>query len=107
MPDKIRDEAHALECLAAAAEAGLTPARWAAAHGFHSRSLHGWSVALKRREALRSGQTSAPPLRLIELLPTSAPTPPFRVQVGPFSLDIPPQFDEGALHRLLRLLASC
>jgi hypothetical protein len=106
MPDKIRDEAHALECLAAAAQAGLTPARWAAAHDVHPRSLHGWFIALKRREALRSGRASTPPLRLVELLPTSALTS-FRVQVGPFSLDIPPQFEDSALQRLLRLLASC
>jgi hypothetical protein len=46
MLDKIRDEAHALECLAAANQAGLTPARWAAAHDIHPRSLHGWEEKL-------------------------------------------------------------
>jgi hypothetical protein len=48
---KIRDEADAKVCLAAARAVGGNRATWARTHGVDARSLNAWRVALDKRAA--------------------------------------------------------
>ena len=100
----IRDEAHARECLEAAAQSGLRARDWARAIGLDARSLNCWRIAFARRE-------ESTPVRMVELI--SAPEveldnkADFVVRAGAFSVDVPADFDEVALRRLLQVVARC
>lgn len=101
---KIHDEADARACIAAAARSGLTRPAWARAHGVDGRSLNAWSQNLERR--------AAPPVRFVELVPaariTATPEPaPLRLRRGELELEVPPDFDDAHLLRVLRVMAAC
>lgn len=100
VPQKILDENHARNCITAADESGLTRTQWARRNGIDARSLHGWWLALGRKDARRQ-----PPLRLVELLPEPAPS--YKIHVGPFQVEVGQPFEEQSLRRLLQLVASC
>lgn len=66
---KIRDEADARACVAAAEASGRDLARWARAEGVDGRSLHAWSMNLglgARRRRRKSARPSE--VRLVELV---------------------------------------
>jgi hypothetical protein len=98
---KIIDEHDARACLEEAARNGMTAGQWAREHGIDGRSLHAWKVNLARRE----GRT---PLRLVELLPAVVPrrSSPMRVSCGPFVVEVPADFDEDSLVRLLGVVST-
>jgi len=98
---KIIDEHEARACLAEAEQSGMTAGQWAKPRGIDGRSLNAWRMNLERRDIHA-------PLRLVELLPTavSPPDSPLRVTCGRFVVEVPPDFDEGVLARLLDVVSS-
>ncbi|MEZ4376538.1 MAG: hypothetical protein R3B07_37385 [Polyangiaceae bacterium] len=111
---KIRDEKEARRCVAAARASGNL-GQWARAHGYDGRSLHVWAMNLARRAAAptsrakrpaRPAEESAPVL--VELVPArSTAAGPLVVQVGSVRIELGPDFDAGALRRLLDVLRAC
>ena len=101
---KIRDAEDARACLDAVDAAGLERAEWARANGIDGRSLNAWRLNLERP---RRRQPAG--LRLVELVPevARAATVGLRVSCGPFVVEVPDDFDEHALARLLCLVAAC
>lgn len=99
---KIRDERDARECLDAVEQSGMERAAWARANGIDGRSLNAWRLNLQRL------QPEIDALRIVELIPqgqTRETT--FRVGCGPFIVEVPPDFDDNALARLLGVVAAC
>lgn len=102
---KIRDAAEAEMCLAASARSGQGRAEWARAHGVDARSLNAWWLNLGGRRP--RGEERAR-LRLVELVPEPvSPAGKFIVRVGRAEVEFDTHFDEGALRRLLAVVASC
>lgn len=105
MHRKIQDHTQAQRCLDAARRAGLTPGEWAREHGFDGRSLNAWRINLARSKP-RHRADSGP--RLIELVPSDrSPGPHYVVRVGDLTLEVPRDFDEPTLLRLIRALRAC
>lgn len=108
---KIRDEEDARACLAAAARSGVRRRDWARAHGVDGRSLHCWYLQL--RGPRRRVKSPGPPMSLVELVPAvqaEARTPEtggFVVRLREVEVEVPPDFDGGALLRLLEVLSRC
>ena len=107
---KIRDEADARTCLAAAKASGLTRAAWCRALGVDGRSLRAWSINLGRRKATghrgrKTGTALAKRVELVELIAASpAPTrnpARYTVRVGKLGVEIGDDFDAGTLRRLV------
>ena len=101
---KIRDEADARECLKSASASGVTRVAWARAHGVDARSLQAWRLILERKEV------SAQPVEFLELVPTPSPSGPpnaLRVSKGGLVVDVPAEFDERHLLRVLQVLLAC
>ncbi len=98
---KIIDEHDARTCLEEAARSGMTAGQWSREHGVDGRSLHAWKLNLARR----GGHA---PLRLVELLPAvvSRTVSPMRVSCGPFVVEVPADFDEDGLVRLLGVVST-
>lgn len=96
---KIRSRGDAESCLTAAAVGGQTPTEWARANGVDARSLRCWRMAIE-------GRRRPPPLRLLEVVVAASPPPSYTVRCGAFEVDAPPDFDDAALGRLLRVLAA-
>jgi transposase-like protein len=109
-PRKIRGEADARSCLAAAAQSGVPRVAWAQEHGIDARSLNAWRVNLARAGGPRVGQASAaapPGLRLVELVAVAPPAPPaYRVRCGLFEVEVAGEIDPGRLGQLLRVMAA-
>ncbi len=97
---KIRDEADARACLAAAAKCERGRAAWARAHGIDGRSLNAWRVNLER-EPDHAG--------MVELVPfaTASPSPTYRIRRGELVVEFDGDFDDGDLHRLLGVVLAC
>ena len=107
---KIRDEADARACVAAAKTSGLDLTVWARSEGVDGRSLHAWSMNLglvARRRRKKSAQSS--PVQLVELVraPVTAPARRYLVRVGDRAIEIDDGFEESTLRRLLSVLSSC
>jgi hypothetical protein len=110
---KIRDEADARSCLAAAKVSGLTRAGWCRASGVDGRSLRAWSINLGRRKASghrsrKTGTALAKRLELVELI-ASPPAPTrtsarYTVRVGKLGIEVGDDFDAGTLRRLVEAL---
>ena len=100
---RINDEEDARACLRAVGISGMARAVWARTHGVNPRSLNAWRIALERR----GPRESAAGLRLVELVAAAPVVTAYRVRVGRFEVDVEPGYDDGALVRLLRVLASC
>ena len=98
-PRKIRDARDASECLAAAAAAGRAPTDWAHANGVNARSLNAWRIGPPKPRP-RS------PVRLVELVPTLAPSARYRVLAGAYIVEVDAAFEAEVLERLLRVVAS-
>lgn len=99
---KIEGEAEARRHLAALARSGLELADWARREGVDGRSLNMWRVNLERRGRMRA------PQRLVELVPAAAPRPRgYVVRCGRFSVELGDDFDQGALFRILEVVAEC
>ena len=99
---KIRDEADALECLAALGTSGLPMPEWAQQSGVDGRSLNVWRLNLTRR------QRSERP-RLIELVPRVPPVAAARyvIRCGELAVEVGEDFDDHTLRRLLCVVAGC
>jgi transposase-like protein len=105
---KVRDESEARRFLEAVARSGLERAAWARQHGINARSLNAWRLVLARKD--RADQRS--PLEFLELVPTPGAdrSPgPLALRVGEMCIDVPADFDDDHLHRVLRvvLAAAC
>jgi hypothetical protein len=111
---KIRDEADARSCLAAAKSSGLTRAAWCRASGVDGRSLRAWAMNLARRKTAghrgsKAGTAIARRVELVELIAAPhAPvrtTPRYTVRVGKLGIEIGDDFDAGTIRRLVAALA--
>jgi hypothetical protein len=93
--------------LKAAKAAGLTPGTWAREHGIDGRSLNAWRMNLSGSRP--SETTSEPAPRVVELVPGPAPSgePRFVVHVGEVSIEVPAEFHDETLVRLIRALRAC
>ena len=100
---KVLDADDARACLAAAAEAGMARVAWAREHGVDARSLNAWRLALTRHE--RRPPDKPEMVEWIAAPARSAPT--FLVHAGRFAVEVDPDFDAGALKRLLTVVAAC
>ncbi len=99
---KIRDEADARACLDDAASSGLRRAQWARVHGVDARSLNAWRVNLRRRDATPSV------LQFVELVATEGgDVRTLRVRRNALEVEVPEDFDDDHLLRVLRVLAAC
>jgi hypothetical protein len=109
-PRKIRGEADARRCLAAAAQSGVPRVVWAQEHGIDARSLNAWRVNLTRagRDAVVQPSAAAiPGLRLVELV--AAPPPAsaaYRIRCGLFEVEVAGEIDAERLSKLLRVMAA-
>lgn len=106
VPRKVRDAQEARSLLEEAARRRVPRAVLARQVGIDPRSLNAWRVNLARREA-RGRPQGEPALRLVELVSEVQAAHPMVVTCGPFAIEVPADFDEAALTRLLRLVASC
>ena len=98
---KVRSADEARWCLAEAVGSGRPRALWAREHGVCARSLNAWRINLERPE-------HRPGLRLVELVAAAPATKPvYRIRCGGFEVETSGEFDEVALGRLLRVVASC
>ncbi len=103
---KIRDEVDARACLAAVRAAGADRVAWSHAHGVDARSLNAWRVALERRASKR---TATAGLKLIELVPSSAPLAAARyvLDVGIARVEFDDMCSADTLQRIVRALRAC
>jgi hypothetical protein len=99
---KIRDEADARRCMAAAAGIGSSDLDWAHAHGVDARSLRARRLNIGRRRAERG-------LRLVELVASSAAPSSARFALAMGELRV--EFDDGCtvetLFKIVRVLRAC
>jgi hypothetical protein len=102
---KIRDAEDARRCLDAAARERMSRTEWARMHGIDGRSLNAWRLNLERVDA--AGESHLGDLRLVELVTRQPAQRVLKVRCGPFDVDIPPDFDEDMLGRVLAVVASC
>ena len=102
---RIRDAGDARRCLAAAEASGMARAQWARANGVDARSLNLWRINLAR------GRTARPEVgsRLVELVAahSTGTATAYTVRCGDFAIEVPADFDDQALGRLLTLVAAC
>jgi hypothetical protein len=105
---KIRDEADARSCMAAAARSGLAATRWAHSAGIDGRSLRAWTMNLQRRAGSKRADV-AKAVQLVELVPSaSAPAASrYVVRVGSHSVEVDDHFDAATLRRLVAVLSTC
>lgn len=100
---KIECEFEARAALLAAAGSGLGRREWARSQGIDGRSLHAWARNLTQRTG---GETP-----FVQVIPDAPQVPAvgamYTVVVGELRLEIGPQFDEGAVTRLVRALRAC
>ena len=108
---KIRDEADARACLAAAARAGVRRRDWARAHGVDGRSLHCWYLRLRGPGGrLKPSRESTP---LVELVPAfemeeaRSVGEKLLVRLNGVEIEVSPDFDADALARLLDVVSRC
>jgi transposase-like protein len=99
---KVRDAEEAAVLLAEAEHSGMSRAEFARSNGIDARSLNMWRLCLARREPLAE-------LRLVELVTTepSAASAPMAVRCGPFAVEVPTDFDDHHLRRVLAAVAAC
>lgn len=110
---KIRDEADARACMAAAKASGLTRAAWCRSSGVDGRSLRAWSINLGRRKSSghrgrKTVTALAKRVELVELIAAPAPTRSsarYTVRVGKHGIEVGDDFDAGTLRRLVAALA--
>lgn len=101
---KIRDEADARACLEAAHASGTPRAAWARAHGIDARSLQAWRLILERMD------TAQQPVEFLELVPTLPPARaprPLRLVHEGLLVEVPEDFDDDHLLRVLRVVLAC
>tara|TARA_B100000609_G_C17214149_1_gene435605 strand:+ start:550 stop:900 length:351 start_codon:yes stop_codon:yes gene_type:complete len=104
---KVRDESEARRFLDAASRSGLERAAWARQHGINARSLNAWRLVVDRKD--RANERA--PLEFLELVPTpraARPSSPLGLRVGDVQIDVPDDFDQDHLRRILQVvLAAC
>lgn len=109
---KVRDESEARRLLEAVTRSGLERAVWARQHGINARSLNAWRLVLAKKDGqVRPRRESPSSLEFLELVPTPPAerrTVTLGVHVGGVFIDVPADFDDEHLHRLLQVvLATC
>jgi hypothetical protein len=107
MRRKIESERDARACLRAAKAAGLSAGEWAREHGVDGRSLDAWRLFLGERVA--RSKRRAPTPRLVELVPTAPSRVAGRyvVHVADAEIEVPDDFGEETLVRIVRALRAC
>ena len=109
---KVRDESEARRLLEAGARSGLERAAWARQHGIDARSLNAWRLVIAKKDGQARPRTESPSsLDFLELVPTppaERPAVPLGVHVGDVRVDVPADFDDDHLQRVLQVvLAAC
>lgn len=101
---KIKDEADAVECLAAVREAGVDAVSWAQANGVDARSLNAWRMNLGRRWSARPTRAT-----LVELVAAPAPKGGARyaLVVGEARLEFGDDCLVDTLSRVIPVLRGC
>lgn len=105
---KVRDEADARECLAAAARSGKPRSEWARTNDVDGRSLNMWRLHLDGRAGRGAG--ARPTLRLVELVSHDyrrVPDAKYVVRLGDVAVEVDDGFDDVTLRRLLAVVAAC
>ena len=97
---KVRDEVDARACLAAAVRTRRTLKEWANENGVDGRSLRMWQLSLERRQ----GADEAPPVRLVELVPTAPVRARYVVRLGDIEVEVDDGFRDDTLRRLLAVI---
>ena len=98
---KVRDAEEAAVLLAEAQRSGRPRAEFARSNGIDARSLNMWRVCLARRR-------SPAELRLVELVAADPPASArIAVRCGPFAVEVPADFDDQHLQRVLTAVAAC
>jgi hypothetical protein len=105
---KIRDEADAKVCLAAARAVGGNRATWARTHGIDARSLNAWRVALDKRAASTQRRKAvALQPKLVELVQAPASSARCVVDFGGARVEVDERCSFDTLQRVFRALRSC
>lgn len=121
---RLKDEADARACLAAASAARVSPHVWAGMNGVATRSLSQWRRRIevldgqaarekdgRRVGTVRATATSASLPRLVEVALGSPPIPAstarYVVVAGRYRVLVGEDFTEETLARLLRVVVSC
>ncbi len=112
---KVNDREEAQHLLAALAASGERLSPFCRRRGIDGRSLNCWQRNLSRGFA--SASASARPMRLVELVSTSAahasaaalsaPRPRYRIAVSDVTLEVNDDFADETVARLLELVRSC
>lgn len=98
---KVRDEAEAVALIEEARRRGVRPSVVGKELGIDGRSVHAWSMTLAKRR-------SAPTGELLELVPVvAAAARSYWVWVGDLAVEVPDDFDEHSVQRLVSVLRSC
>jgi hypothetical protein len=86
-------------------------AAWAREHGIDARSLNAWRLNLARPGAVDEARRDhVGELRLVELVaaePVAPATARYVVRAGQLAVEVDGQFEDDALRRLIRVVASC
>lgn len=103
---KVRDTADARRLLDDLRLSKLSLADFAERRGVDGRSLNMYRLNLESAGRTRDA------VRLVELVPTAAPTASWRpvryvVRCGEFAVEVDAEFDEDVLRRLIAVVASC
>ena len=108
---KVRDQAEAHEFLGRLADSNMELPEFCARHGIDGRSLNCWRLNLERQQDVGVPPPTRAPegLRLVEVLPATAPQPPatYRVHVLDVVVEVDDSFHEDTLARLIRAVARC
>ena len=100
---KVRDEAEAVALIEEARHRGVRPSEVASERGIDGRSIQAWSMVLAKRTRAPSAEST-----FLELVPTRAVAgSSYRVWVGELSVDVPDDFDEHTVRRLVTVLRAC
>lgn len=108
----VRDAADARELLQAVAESSESLYAWCHHNGVSSSSLYHWRGRLAREENRASlDAISQIPLSVVEVAVGPAPAEPppssYIVRREAWAVEVPANFEEGVLARLLQVVSSC
>ena len=101
---KVRDEAEAVAIVEEARRRGVRPSVVGRERGISGRSVQAWSMTLAKKQA---GEVR-PESTFLELVPVALTTPrSYRLWVEDLSVEVPDDFDEHTVRRLVAALRTC
>ena len=113
MARRVRDREDAEACIRKIEHSGMTLVDWAHEHDIDARSLNMWLVNLERSQFSPKPQPDRG-IGFVEWVPAvssvqggSMANTPYLVRCGGFEVEVPPDFDEATLSRLLSMVAVC